>query len=84
MIWHNRSDRLCQICRDHPRFRNFYSDRIEIGLGLCCEEVARITIKQNSPTQLILLSDDGEITEGNNDELEFFDKRNKIFSIISS
>ncbi len=77
-------DYLCQICRDHPRFRNFYFDRIEIGLGLCCEEVARIIIEQNSPTQLILLSDDGEITEVNNDKLEFFDKRNKIFSIIQN
>lgn len=29
-------DSLCQICADHPRFRTFYSDRTESGLGLCC------------------------------------------------
>ena len=27
-------DILCQICTDHPRFRNFYADREEIGLGM--------------------------------------------------
>ena len=75
-------DYLCQICRDHPRFRNFYSDRIEIGLGLCCEEAARIIIEQNSPTHLILLSDDGQIIEIDKDENDFLCERNKIFSII--
>ena len=28
---------LCQICDDHPRYRNFYSDREEIGVGFCCD-----------------------------------------------
>lgn len=32
---------LCAICRDHPRFRAFFSDCTEIGLGLCCEAAAR-------------------------------------------
>ncbi len=27
---------LCQICRDHPRFKNFYESRVEIGLGRTC------------------------------------------------
>ena len=33
---------LCQICADHPRFRSYFSDRTELGLGLCCEEAARL------------------------------------------
>lgn len=37
-------EHLCQICNDHPRFINEYSDREEIGLGLCCEEAARIIL----------------------------------------
>ncbi len=33
---------LCQICTDHPRYRSFFfSERTEIGVGLCCEEAAR-------------------------------------------
>ena len=35
---------LCQICADHPRYRNFYSDRTEIGLGLCCEAAAELIL----------------------------------------
>ena len=35
---------LCQICADHPRFRNFFSDRVEMGLGLVCEEAARLIL----------------------------------------
>lgn len=37
---------LCQICADHPRFRSFFTGRTEIGLGLCCEEAARLLLTQ--------------------------------------
>ena len=37
-------EHLCQICTDHPRFRNFFSDREEIGIGLCCEEAGRLIL----------------------------------------
>ena len=53
-------DALCQICADHPRFRNYFADRTEIGLGLCCEEAARLILSQEEPVQLITLEDDGE------------------------
>lgn len=50
---------LCQICADHPRFRSFFADRTEIGLGLCCEAAAQLILSQQAPMQLILLEDDG-------------------------
>ena len=50
---------LCQICADHPRFRNFFPDRTEIGLGLCCEEAAWIILGREKPMELIALEDDG-------------------------
>lgn len=37
-------DSLCQICSNHPRFVNCFEDREEIGLGLCCEEAARLIL----------------------------------------
>lgn len=37
---------LCDICRDHPRYRVFLPGRTEIGLGLCCEEAARLLLAQ--------------------------------------
>lgn len=53
-------DSLCQICADHPRFRNFFSDRTEIGLGLCCEAVGHLILLQKDPTHLTILDDDGK------------------------
>ena len=44
---------LCQICRDHPRFRTFLPDRTELGLGLCCEGAARLILTQKQPTEFL-------------------------------
>ena len=52
-------DILCDICRDHPRYRNFYTDRTEIGLGLCCEAAAELIIGNERKVGIVLLSDDG-------------------------
>ena len=51
-------DALCQICSDHPRFRNFYDNTIEIGLGLCCEEAGRLILGQNEKFKLVILDED--------------------------
>ncbi len=50
---------LCQICADHPRFRNYWTDRIEMGLGLACEEAARIILFAPHRAELVTLEDDG-------------------------
>ncbi len=44
---------LCQICRDHPRYYNFYNNVQENGLGLACEEVCRIILTEKSPINFI-------------------------------
>lgn len=36
---------LCDICREHPRFYQFFNNRTERGLGLCCEEAARLLLE---------------------------------------
>ena len=46
-------DSLCQICADHPRFRSFYSDREEIGLGLCCEAAGRMILSNTDQVRFI-------------------------------
>ena len=51
---------LCQICEDHPRYRNDFSDRVEIGLGLACEAAARLVLDCREPVSLIEIDDDGE------------------------
>ena len=39
---------LCDICREHPRFYNFFyqgkEKRCEVGLGLACEAAARLAL----------------------------------------
>ncbi|MBQ9151758.1 MAG: flagellin lysine-N-methylase, partial [Clostridia bacterium] len=49
-------DSLCHICDDHPRFRNVMNDRVELGLGLCCEAAARLILEQTEPFSVVELS----------------------------
>ena len=60
-------DCLCQICDDHPRFRSFFSDREEIGLGLCCEAAARLILA--NPDRVCLLEEGCEELEDEEKEL---------------
>jgi len=48
-------EHLCNICREHPRFYNEICGRLEAGLGLSCEEAARIILGKKEKT--ILVSD---------------------------
>ncbi len=57
-------DSLCHICREHPRFYNEICGRVEAGLGLSCEEAARIIIGKKGKTTLMSdeeISSDDEI-----------------------
>ena len=73
---------LCQICRDHPRYRNFFSDRTEIGVGMCCEAAAALILGYWKPTSMIVLSDDGKQTETNDGEAACFALRDALFSLL--
>ena len=42
---------LCQICDMHPRFRNELPDRVEVGLGLCCEAAGRLILSKKDKTK---------------------------------
>lgn len=54
-------DKLCQICDDHPRYYEWYSDVKEGGIGLCCEEAARIIVgaKEKFATYDVPCNDEG-------------------------
>ena len=45
---------LCQVCRDHPRFRSFFNDRTETGLGFCCEQATKIILSYKDKIQPVL------------------------------
>ena len=74
-------DSLCQICADHPRFRNFYADRTEIGLGMCCEAAAQLILSQEDKVRLITLEDDGEAEELPEEEALVIAQRDALTAI---
>lgn len=74
-------DALCQICTDHPRFRNFFSDREELGLGLCCEAVAKLILTRQKKTEFLPLHTEGEeLSEPEEDA--FFALRDRIYEVL--
>ncbi|MCQ2553005.1 MAG: flagellin lysine-N-methylase [Clostridia bacterium] len=53
LILDHGEDYLCQICTDHPRFRNYWTGIVETGLGLSCEEAARIILGRTEPLKFV-------------------------------
>lgn len=49
---------LCQICADHPRFRSFFSNHMEIGLGLCCEAATKQVLNFKEKAEEVVLEED--------------------------
>lgn len=45
-------EHICEICTEHPRFHNDLGDRMETGLGLCCEEAGRLILGWKEPVRL--------------------------------
>ena len=62
-------DALCQICRDHPRYFEWYSAVKEGGVGLCCEEGARLILSQRSPFSTYDTPCDDEGDDGYDEDL---------------
>ncbi len=65
---------LCDICADHPRYRNYFADRLEMGLGLSCEEAARIILSKKDKTVLVDI-DSGE-------PMDVYPERQKIIDLL--
>lgn len=77
-------DVLCQICTDHPRFRNFFADSEEIGLGMCCEAAVRLILTWPEPVDLELIDDDGYDDPESEEEQELLDLRDQLISSMQS
>lgn len=70
-------DSVCEICREHPRFYNEYKNFTEAGVGLCCEEAAKIILESDSK-----FSVSGEYKKLSVKEKEFLAEREKCFNIL--
>ena len=73
---------LCQVCTDHPRFRGFFEDRTETGLGFCCEEAARIVLSFKGKIEPIMISDDRAEIELDINERNLLQFREKALNIV--
>lgn len=82
---------LCDICREHPRFVEVYGDIMEKGLGLCCEEAARLLLESEGKKGAAITLTESEIDD-EPDEMPdgveetrdaIFAEREQIFAMLS-
>ena len=66
----------------HPRFRNEFSDRTEMGLGLCCEAAIQLILTAEFPMQMLVLEDDGENDTPEEDEEYLYAVRRNAIAIV--
>lgn len=77
-------DALCSICADHPRWRGFYSDRVEMGVGLCCEAAAELIVTNSGKTKLVLVSDDNGGEDTDAADTSMFELRERLVDILQN
>ena len=77
-------DKLCHICAEHPRYYEWFSGVKEGGVGLCCEEAARLVLEKGMAEGYIEREIPNEDCEEYEEELYafLFEAREKIFSLF--
>lgn len=71
---------LTDICREHPRFYNVVQSRKEVGLGLVCEEAARLILTDADVFSLEMIDECNESPALS--EYNSLSERDNIISII--
>lgn len=84
IILHLGEGALCQVCADHPRYRSFFSDRTEVGLGLCCEAAAALTLGHVGPWRMITVGEDGDPPREDAEEARLTALRDGLFEQVGS
>lgn len=83
IILEKGEDYISEICTEHPRFYNCFSDRWEVGLGLSCEEAARIILSSKEPNRLVVIDKDDTPTEPLwENEAAILQKRDLLFELL--
>ena len=75
---------LCDICREHPRFYEWFGDYTEMGVGLCCEAAEQLIFASEEKATFELITEDEE--ENEEDELItlLLQARETAFSIVQN
>lgn len=71
-----------RICREHPRFYHRVGTRIEGGIGLSCEEAARIVLSSNGFAKMIEVERDAEVADES--DFDTLTHREYIYSVLSA
>lgn len=84
LILRHGEEAICEICALHPRYREWFPDRMEIGVGLCCEEAARLILSEPAPAEFeTYLTDVGEEEEEDLPlYLPLLEARDRIFDLL--
>jgi hypothetical protein len=91
-LFESGEDALCGICTEHPRFYNEFSESVECGLGLCCEEVCRLLLETDEPCNYVTeIVPEDEISIGfyldesvHEDYIAIYTLRAEMFEILNS
>ncbi len=73
---------LCQVCRDHPRYRNYFSDHIEMGYGICCEVARDLVIEYDGVIKEEVIKKGFSLKRKSKFEKEIIKYKQKIFEIL--
>lgn len=76
-------EHICEICTEHPRFHNDMGDRIESGLGLCCEEAGRLILGWQGKV-ILEESSERNTEEGDPDLEEMIELRDEAIRILQN
>ncbi len=77
-------NRLCNICAEHPRYYEWFGNIKEGGIGLCCEEAARIILSYGNSGEFCEEDICEEVTEEIDTEIYdfLFETRECIFRFL--
>lgn len=89
---HLGEEHLSQICTHHPRYYDWFLNGQEAGLGLCCEEAARLILQETGFPEFELLEDGQENENSEDEDIHFeeeieqalFSMRDQLFHQIKS
>lgn len=85
IILEHSEDMLCDICREHPRFYEWYGEYKDAGVGLCCEEAVRLLLESEKALEYETVETQ-EISDDDTPEdicKSVFEIRKSLFSIIN-
>ena len=78
-------EKLCQICSDHPRYYEWFGDVKEGGVGLCCEEGAKLILTAENPAELTVCEIPNEESDSFDESLfgVLYEARKIIFAMLT-